>query len=144
MINRINPIGPVSAYKTYALRAPKETHYRPATCEDIRCPAWLNGWKTVVPSDSLQAQYIRAKAGRQYTEAPAGNGLAEFRFPAGQRCFGADKHVKPLEREPLYIVRAGDWRGNPTGEVRTHTRGADWVDDFGEHQLKIADLKNRG
>jgi hypothetical protein len=143
-LNRIEPAGPVQAYKTYGLKAPKATHWRKATCEEVRCPAWLNGWKTVVPSDSMQADYIRARSGRHFIETPAGNGLAEFRFPAGQRCFGADKHVTPLEREPIYIVRDGDWRGNPTGRRRTHARGADWVDDFGTHQLRIAEQQKRG
>jgi hypothetical protein len=49
-----------------------------------------------------------------------------------------------LDRPELYLVADGDWRGNPTGRQRTHQNAADWVEDFGEHQLRIADQVERG
>jgi hypothetical protein len=50
----------------------------------------------------------------------------------------------PLERQPLLIVRDGDWRGNPTGRRRLHTKPEHWVEDFKEHQGKINDAIERG
>jgi hypothetical protein len=41
-------------------------------------------------------------------------------------------------------VRDGDFRGNPTGRRRMHASGADWVEDFAEHQAKLADQQQKG
>jgi hypothetical protein len=138
---RFVPKMPPSAYKTYALRLPKETHYRKATCQEVLCEAYMNGWVTHIDvSTNLgqrQAKYIVDKSGRTFTETTSidTSHLREFRFPQGQQCF-AD-HQVPLEREPLYIVRGGDWRGNPRGEHRVHVRASDWIEDFAEHQAGI-------
>lgn len=140
----LQPVGPASAYQTYALRAPLSTHFRKATCREVNCPAYLNGWRTIVGTGSVQAQYIRAKSERVFTEHPQDGGMVEFRFPPGQMCFRAAEHRAPLHREPLYIVRDGDHRGNPTGRRRQHRNGADWVDDFGEHQQRLTDQREKG
>ncbi|ACU71749.1 hypothetical protein Caci_2840 [Catenulispora acidiphila DSM 44928] len=50
-----------------------------------------------------------------------------------------------MEREPLYLVRGGDWRGNPTGQLPLkHSGPESWVDDFGEHQENITEEIERG
>lgn len=138
--NRPEPRLPVQAFKTYALLSPISTHRRPATCAEVHCTAYERGWTTRVPRTSDLAEFIRAGThGRRFTETTMIDGAeAEFMFPPGQPCFRAGQHTVPLEREPLYIVRGGDWRGNPTGEKRQHVRAADWVDDFAEHQDRIA------
>ncbi len=142
---RIQPIGPVEAYKTYAIKAPIPTHWRAASCAEVECSHYANGWRTIVPATSDHADLIRSgRTGRAFTEKPAGAGLTEFVFPAGQACFRASQHKVPLERPPLYIVRGGDWRGNPTGQHRTHQRPEHWVEDFGEHQQGLADRRARG
>jgi len=142
---RIEPLHPVQTYKTYGLFAPVETHSRPATCEEVDCPAWKNGWTTRLPVNSPMVQWIEAKDhGRHYIETTAlGTGEREFMFPAGQACFAASKHVKPLEREPFYTVRGGDWRGSTT-ETRTHTRAEHWVEDFALNQQKIKETHEKG
>lgn len=141
---RLDPAGPVQAYKTYAIKAPLSSHWRKATCAEFGCNAHRNGWRTIVPVNSVQAQYIRAKSGRRFLEVKQDGGLAEFRFPPGQMCFKAAEHQVPLERPPLFVVRDGDWRGNPTGRSMRHRSAEDWRDDFGEHQQNIADLRQRG
>jgi hypothetical protein len=139
---------PTSAYKTYALRLPKTTHYRKATCQEVECDAYAYGWVTRVDVTTdlgqRQARYIVDKSGRKCTEITSITDavIREFTFPPGQQCF-AD-HQVPLEREPLYIVRGGDWRGNPRGEVHTHVRAADWIEDFAIHQQNIVDEIERG
>jgi len=146
---RIAPKMPPSAYKTYALRMPPATHFRKATCQEVDCRAYVNGWVTHIDVSTelgqRQARYIVDKSGRTYTT----NGTPDstdtrvtFTFPPGQQCF-AD-HQVPLEREPFYIVRDGDWRGNPTGRKMRHANAQDWIDDFGEHQQNIAESKERG
>lgn len=173
-INRAQPVGPAAAYKTYQVTAPLSTHFRPATCAEVDCAAWRHGWRTVVDERTdlgmAQAAYIRAecvsaslpaspagRARRRYTEhrdehhlmdgtgltAGSVTGLTTFEFAAGQPCFA--KHEVPLERPELYIVRGGDWRGNPRGTpARRHTTAEDWVEDFAEHQDRLRTALERG
>ena len=44
-----------------------------------------------------------------------------FTFEAGQQCF--TQHHVP-DRPQFFVVRDGDWRGNPTGQNRLHTKGS--------------------
>jgi hypothetical protein len=144
MAFRIDPQTGPEAYKTYQIVAPRSTHYRPATCREVECDGYRNGFRTIVPADSLQAQYIRAKSGRAFVEQPGGPGLAEFSFAPGQQCFRASEHRIALDREPFYVVRDGDYRGNPFGTRPLQRRAVDWVDDFATHQQNVADARQRG
>jgi hypothetical protein len=81
---------------------PLATHWEVATCEDVDCPAWLNGWKTILPADSDLISVLK-RAGRTYTEARAEGGMIEFTFAAGQPCFRASMHRQQTERPGLYI-----------------------------------------
>lgn len=147
---RVEPQLPVQAYKTYELRAPLASHWRPASCAETGCEAYEHGWRTVVdettPLGQQQAAYIRSRAGRAYREErsdePAQARMTVFVFPAGQPCFRAGQHRVPLEREPLYIVRGGDWRGT-TGDQR-QLNAAAWVDDFATHQNNLAEQIEKG
>jgi hypothetical protein len=145
MVNRIEPQLPVEAMQTYSVVVPRSTHFRPATCFEVDCPNFEHGWKTVVNQSTelgaAQAHYIRNESGRRFTEHREG-AAAVFVFEAGQRCFAA--HQVPLERDPIFLVVGGDWRGNPTGFRRAHKRPEDWVEDFAEHQQRIADRLERG
>lgn len=146
MANRIEPVGPMQAYRTYDISAPLATHYRKATCQEVDCPAYANGWDTRLdPNDSEQRKgldYIRLHSGRHYIDMtkPA-DAVVTLRFPPGQQCFRP--HRVPLEREAVYRVRGGDWRGS-TGLIVAHKRPADWVEDFALHQQGIADRIERG
>lgn len=133
-------------FKTYQILAPIPSHFRPATCREVECAGYTRGWRTTVLPDSPQANYIRRSSGRAFTEAPNenGDGTVVFTFPPGQQCFRASEHRKSLEREPLYVVRGGDFRGDPRGETPVRRRAADWVDDFAEHQQQIAERIEKG
>lgn len=134
----IVPSLPSQHFKTYEIIAPLSTHYRKATCAEVKCGAYTNGWKTIVPSDSPQAQYIRTMSGRKFVEKRGESaGLTEFTFYAGQQCFGSDQHRVPLEREPIYVARGGDARGNPLRERRVHANASDWQEDFAGHLDKV-------
>jgi hypothetical protein len=140
---RTEPNLPVHAYKTYAITSPISTHYREARCTEAGCLAQRNGWKTVVDESTAlgqkQAFYIRSRSGRKYVETRTG-GTTEFVFEAGQQCFAT--HQVPLDRPELYVVRGGDFRGNPTGEVRRFSSPDAFVNDFGEHQDRLARVIN--
>ena len=136
---RIDPKLPAEAMKTYAIHAPISTHHRKATCQEVDCDAYAHGWKTVLDVTTdlgvRQAKYITGKSGRAHSVVNRGLAV-EFTFPAGQECFAS--HTVPLEREPLYVVRGGDFRGNPRGTAPRQLSAPNWVDDFATHQDTIA------
>lgn len=145
---RIAPKLGAELMKSYEIRAPRETHFRVGTCEEAECEAYRHGWRTAVDVGTelgaRQAFYIRNTSGRRFTEARSeSDGRIMFTFEPGQKCFR--EHPIPLEREPLYIVRDGDHRGNPhRTEARVHASAADWVDDFATHQSALAERIERG
>jgi hypothetical protein len=140
---RIAPSAPVTAYKTYQIVAPVSSHFRDATCAEVECDGWRHGWRTIVPTESEQALYIRAASGRAFTEELLEGGLAQFTFKVGQQCFSGPHKVR-LERPENFLVRDGDWRGNPTGRLYRHTNAGFWQEDFAEHQDKISNAIERG
>jgi hypothetical protein len=144
-VNRHTPLGDPGAYVTYGIRAQRDVQVV-AACKDVGCQAWAHGWETTVDENTelgrRQAAYIRHGSGREFTEhrtGPEGQQLTVFRFPAFQRCF-AEHRTRP----DLFLVRDGDWRGNPTGRGRVHARPQDWVEDFQEHEGALADLRQKG
>jgi hypothetical protein len=144
--NRLPPAMPAEAYKTYQLAAPRSTHFRPATCEDVDCEAYLFGWQTTIDESTdlgrRQADYIRRAAKRHFIENIDG-GLTTFTFEPGQQCFA--QHTARLERPPLFIVRGGDFRGDPRGtQPRYHSRPEFWVEDFATHQADLAEQLEKG
>lgn len=156
-MSRQQPIAGPEAYKTYTISAPLETHWKVATCTEVRCRREEFGWDTpILESDEFgqrQAHFIRAVAGRRFTEYRRQDGYTVFQFPPGQRCFATlvrggrvvPGHAMRIERPELFIVQGGDWRGDPRGEgTLVHSSAESWVDDFGTHQNKLADLANRG
>lgn len=133
---------PPAAYQTFSISTPHDQMVQ-AACQQVGCESWRNGWETLINEATelgqQQAAYIRARAGRTFREQRTGGGLTVFRFDSGQRCF-ANHQTRP----ELYAVRDGDYRGNPTGKARQHQRAADWVEDFGEHQLRLIDQQQKG
>lgn len=137
---RIEPkMGP-AAYKTFQIDRPADTTVRTA-CEEVDCAARRAGWRTVVDErtelGAAQAVYIRMRSGRTFRESKTGDGLTVFTFDSGQRCF-AEHRTRPES----YTVRLGDYRASRL--ITTHTRPADWVEDFGEHQQGLADQREKG
>ncbi len=144
---RPEPKQGITAYQTYAIRALPGVHTRTVSCREAGCQAYERGWKTTVdistPLGKEQARYIENESGRRYevlADLASVAGMATYIFPAGQECFA--EHQEQV-RPGLYLKRAGDHRGNPTGE-RTEMSERSWLDDFGEHQQKLSDLQKRG
>jgi len=137
-IFRLPPAGPAHAYKTYQILMPPATHTRSATCQEVDCLTQASGWVTIIDESTelgqSQAHYIRRLSGRIFTEGPR-DVRTLFTFPPGEQCFEA--HTIRLDREASFIVRGGDWRGNPTREVYVHDSPDGWVDDFAEHQERL-------
>lgn len=144
---RIPPVLPAHHMKTYQVLAPLNTHWRKATCAEFGCDKYLNGWFSIFAADSPQAEYIRHDKTRRHVEERLDGGLAKFTFEAGQEFFaGSPEHDHRVltGRPERLIVRGGDWRGNPRGEVREHVSAEDWVDDFATHQDRLAQQAQKG
>ena len=83
---------------------PKETHWREASCREVGCGQYLNGWQTVLPTnDIVNVGYIR-RSGLGFREESQGQ-LVRFIFEPGQECFKgrAGGHKIPVERDPLLL-----------------------------------------
>lgn len=132
-LNRVQPKIPVTAMRTHAILAPVSTHYRKATCEEIGCLAFHNGWTLAVAGlpDDVVADAKNSRR-RYRVERDDTTGAETLHFEAGQPCFKAAAHRIRIERPELFIVRAGDWRGNPDGtDSVTQLSGPDaWADSL--------------
>lgn len=143
--NRITPAIGAGHYKTYAIDSPVSTHTRPASCAEVDCEHHREGWSTRVQAGD-HADFVRAVCRgeadgirRHAIEQPEADGHVLFIFDAGQPCFRQGEHRVPLDRPALYLVRGGDWRGNPAGIPTVVHSGPDaWVNDFGDHQDRLS------
>ena len=144
---RPTPALPVTAFQTFTIDRPLETHWRVGTCAEVKCLNLTHGWWTEVDEDStlggMQAAYIRRDSGRRFVESKTPEGLTRFEFEAGQECFA--EHKVAVERDPLFLVRPGDHRGNPFGTApRVHKRPEHWVEHFAETLDGVRTVKERG
>lgn len=144
---RMPPNMAAHEYQTYEIASPRATHHRSASCAEVDCPNRIHGWKTVLDVSKADharvANWIRLQSGRFYTiEQPKNSTIVTFIFPSGQNCF--IPHTVPLQRPELFLVKGGDWRGNPMKLPVVQHRPEDWVDDFANHQDKLATLIQRG
>lgn len=136
---------PITAMQTYAIRAPRETHTRPATCQDVDCQMYAEGFVSRIDERTelgrRQAYYIRVQSGRRFDEERGADGLTVFTFGPGQPCFA--EHRASLERAPLFLIRDGDGRGNPTGRA-VSLSPEDWRDDMHETLDRVRETRERG
>jgi len=138
---RLRPALPAHLMKTYKIAAPLPTHWRPASCLEVQCEAFLHGWVTIVPTVSPQADYIRADRSRSAREERQDGGMSTFTFGPGQTCFRP--HQARLDREERFLVAGGDWRGNPRGE-RTELTASQWQEDMAGHLDRLKTAMERG
>jgi hypothetical protein len=134
--------------KSYQISAPVKTHWRDATCEEVGCPNYTYGFQVEIdetsPLGQFQADYIRKDRERSFTEEPGElAGMTVFTYPPGNRCFG-QKHRKRIERDEIFLITGGDFRGNPRGTPAQVLRSDQWVDDFATHQDHLLDIAKRG
>lgn len=144
MLNRIEPALPAAAMKTYRISAPLATHWRPATCEEVDCAHYTGGWATTVMVDSADEAAIRGSGRHWAARELQPGGFVRYTFPPGQPCFAASAHKLRVDRAETYLLQGGDYRGNPRGLPARALSPQDWLDDFGEHQERLADQVQRG
>ena len=136
-VSRLAPLGDPRAYKTYGAVSPLSTHWRPATCEEADCEAFLHGWVTTVdlstPEGQQMAHFITHDKTRRWTVQKVSATLVKFIYGPGQRCF-AEHRTRP----GTLLVHQG-------GRVaREHVSLADLAEDYTEHMGGIADQQARG
>lgn len=149
VVRRIAPVAGPQAYKTYGMSMPLKSHWRRATCEEVRCEAYVHGWVSTfdLATDMGLKQYEFCKDDRErsFSMQRVSVSLVKFVYKPGNRCFRSGDHRLPLERPARLYVAEGDFRGNPRRiPVRVHTRADDWVEDFSEHQDRLATAIQRG
>lgn len=143
-MNRIQPSGPVQGYRTFQILAPTSTHRRKATCVEVDCPQYLGGWRVRVESLDAQMLHLAKTAGRKFTELHVAEGENWLVFEAGQSCFRVGQHSVPLDKREIFIARDGDFRGNPTGNVRKHTRPEFWIEEMNQNLDAVRAAQERG
>lgn len=145
-LNRIEPKAGPEAFKTYQVSAPISTHRRRATCSEVDCEKRKRGYRAQFDVSTVtgreNAHMVEALKGRRMWSRRVEGPLVTYTFPAGQDCL--DVHSVPLEREPFYVVRGGDHRGNPRQVPARQMRPADFVDDWATHQSNLRDRIERG
>lgn len=143
-LNRLPPTGRVQDYRTFQITSPLSTHWRKATCAEVDCPQYTNGWRVRVEGLPPEMLHTAKTCGRKFTELHVAEGENWLVFEAGQACFRAAEHRKLIGRQEIFIARDGDFRGNPTGAVRKHTKPEFWIEDMQENQGRLADLHQQG
>jgi hypothetical protein len=144
-LNRHPPKLAAAQMKTYAIEAPAATHFRAATCEQAGCEAYRQGWQLRKEVLSPELLHAVETSGRSYTEMPVRDGETWLVFAPGQPCFRAAAHRVRLDRPELYVVRGGDWRGDPMNVgTQVHSGPDAWADDFATHQDKLANEGKKG
>lgn len=145
MINRtVQPLMGPASYKTYQVKMPLSTHWVTATCDEVDCAHYRGGWRVRVEGLTPELIHTIKTSGRSYQKMTVSEGETWLIFSAGQPCFRASTHKVPAERPGLYIVRGGDFRGNPRGDRRVHKNGQEWAEDFSEHLDKIQNEIKKG
>lgn len=131
---RPEPKLPVTAMQTHQIDAPLTSHWRKATCEEVECTKYLQGYG--IPLKGLDAEDLGLlrKFVEQYrircSRVEINDGEWHLWVEPGQRCLLADTHRKRLDREEIFLVRPGDWRGNPGDREPIVFSGAD---PFADH-----------
>lgn len=122
----------------YRIRRPRESHTRPATCEDVECEAYRAGWVSTIDERTelgqRQAHYIRTLSGRGFLEEATADGLTRFLFRPGQPCF--TQHRVAIEREPVYLALSTH------RTARRHT-AATWQEDHATEVDRLRTFQER-
>lgn len=145
-VNRWEPQAPAWAYNTYQIVSPLSTNFRKATCEEVQCVRYLEGWRIPVAKLTQQLYKDATTLGPKYSRETV-DGEDWLVYPAGQTCFDGllGKHRVRIDSRPQFYRKGGDYRGNPRN-VKPVRFGdlQSWVDSMGEQLDKIHERIERG
>lgn len=143
MANRRLPRLATFNYRTFRISSPIKTHFRKATCAEVNCEAYINGWSLPKANLDPQMLYLATHSGKSYKEYDL-NGTIYLVYSAGQTCFNAAKHVISLQRPEFYFAGRGDYRSFSPRRSHKYERSDQWLDDFATHQARNKQLVDRG
>lgn len=134
---------PVQNLQTFTVDTPPATHWRPASCAEVDCGQYLNGWVTRLHQGDAHRIHLVRTSGRRPARVYHEAAEIVFVFEAGTPCFQAHTHRVRLDRPELYIVQRGRAfvRTAPDGSriprdprdlLRQHTRPELFVEDMAE------------
>ena len=110
-----------------------------ATCKEMDCPHYLMGWRTTLDETREDmkdaAEWIRHRSGLSFVESRDVEGLTEFVFEPGQRCFR--EHLQPTGK-PGKLTRK-----NAAG-VYLFERPQDFNEAMNEDAYAVERLRERG
>lgn len=135
---------PPQYYKNFAIRSPIQTHTRPATCVEIGCLAYHNGWQyrieTLLPEDL----HVAIHSGKRCRIVDVKEGESYLVFEPGQPCFDAPNHRVTLDRPEIFLVGRGHYSQFQAKTARRHANGENFMDDMINHLDVIVTEIKRG
>jgi hypothetical protein len=146
-LSRIPLVGRPQDYETYGMALPLKTHWVPASCEEVNCEPFLYGFVTTIdvstPLGQKQYDFLIKDRKRTYSLQRPSMHIFKFIYPPGTICMAYADHKLPKDRPGTFYKRRGDYR--LVGQrPQIFKRPEDWVDEFGNHQLKLAALIQKG
>src|SRR5260221_21387 len=110
MVSRVAPLLPAHGMTTYQVAQPVQTHWRPATCAEVECPNWLNGWRVRVEGLDPAMLHAAMSSGRKWPRAASpGRDVAGVRGRAavlrGQLAPGASRAAAAVHRARRRLAR---------------------------------------
>lgn len=149
VVQRPAPLMPAQSYKTYGMSMPLQSHWRRATCDEVLCEPYRNGFASTfdLSTDLGQRQFAFCKADkdRSYTLQRVSQTVVKLVYKPGTPCFNRQSHRVQMGRPPVLYVAEGDFRGNPRRiPARVHQSGENWVEDFSGHVDKLATEIQKG
>jgi hypothetical protein len=138
-LNRIEPKIPAGLMHTHLILQPLRTHFREATCEEVNCPQFLEGWFLQIDALPQEDIDLAKNAGRRWRQVHVAANENYLYFEPGQKCFKASTHRVNLDHDPIFVKKEGDHRGNPRRLDPIRFSGADsWANSLGENLDQIA------
>ena len=146
--------------KTYT---PLPGYWKAATCKDLRCHEYENGWVATIPANPDPAIVGQARAAvvtqmladvyrmrnngtwtftEERVEGLSGEVLIRFTFPPGLTCFrhlNGTGHKVPVQRNPVFLHRPA---GRP-GQTR-RLEEDQFFDEFNESAHKSQRMLEKG
>lgn len=141
-LQRVTPQMPTHNYQTFQVASPLETHYRQASCAEVDCDQYLNGWRLRIDGLPPDLLHIAKNSGRQYTMERISETETWLVYPAGQTCFKAP-HRTSLERPEFYRIGRGDYRSYSVHSARSVST-EEWLDRFRTNQDNLLEILKRG
>lgn len=127
---------PDRMYKTYQIAAPIDTHTRKATCEEIGCTAYRDGWTYAKSGLIAEDLYeLVTHAGKRYREVKLDDSAEIYLvFEPDQPCFQAASHRISLERPQFFFAGRGAGTAYSPRQATQFDNGEQWADSFAHHQ----------